>query len=357
MGTTHRFQASILHAVTRRMLMAGGTPQHIADDVAEILVQANLTGHDSHGVLRIPTYLRMVSEGRMDPAAEPTVMRETANALTLDGNNGFGHYTARTGMKLAIDKAKQADVCCVSFTRTTHIGRLGHYAEQAAQAGCVSIITHGVGSRKHGRVAPFGGASGVLSTNPIAFGVPTGDAAPFILDIATSVVAEGKLQVARSKGEDVPEGYIVDKDGVPTTRTLDFYEGGYLLPFGRHKGYGLGLVINLLGGLTGGFEAETGMMRGEFMQVINIETFMPLESYQSGVRAFLDEVKAVPPAPGFSEVLAPGDFEARTRAKRLVDGIELPDTIYGQLQEWAGKLNVALDEITAEPADIDRYQV
>jgi LDH2 family malate/lactate/ureidoglycolate dehydrogenase len=335
--------------------MAAGTPRHIADNVAEILVQANLTGHDSHGVLRIPSYLTAIAEGRLAPAAEPTPLKEAANALSLDGGNGFGHYTAWTGMKRAIEKAKQADVCCVSFSRTNHIGRLGHYAEAAARAGCVSIITHGSAGRS-GQVVPFGGARGILSTNPIAFGVPTGDAAPFILDIATSVVAEGKLQVARSKGENVPEGYIVDQQGRPTTRTLDFYEGGFLLPFGKHKGYGLGLVIALLGGLAGSFDPDSGAVTGEFMQVINVEAFTPLAAYQRQVRAFLDEVKAIPPAPGFDEVLVPGDFEARMRASRLAQGIDIPTTIHNQLQEWATRLQLSLDQLTAEPADLDRYQ-
>ena len=357
MSSTSRFQASYLHAITRRLFIAAGTPHHIADDVAEILVKANLAGHDSHGVLRIPAYLHSISESGLDPAAEPKVIKETANTLLIDGQNGFGHHTARTAMNLAIEKAKQADVCGVSFVHTGHIGRLGEYAEAAARAGCIGFITHGLGGRHNGRVAPFGGASGAFSTNPIAVGVPTGDQVPFILDFATSVVAEGKLQVARSKNANLPEGYIVDKHGRPSVKTADFYDGGCLLPFGGHKGYGLALLVALLGGLSGNFNVEAGTMRGEFMLVININAFMPLETYQRGVRAFLDGVKATPPAPGFDEVLVPGEFEYRSRAKRLVGGIELPDTIYSQIQEWADKLNVSLGEEAVEAADLERYQM
>jgi LDH2 family malate/lactate/ureidoglycolate dehydrogenase len=344
--------------MARRLFMAAGAPRHIADDVAEILVQANLTGHDSHGVLRIPAYLRAIAEGKLDPAAEPDITKETANTFVVDGKNGFGHYTSRRGILRAIEKAKAANVCCVGFTRTGHIGRLGEYAEAAARAGCIGIITHGLAGHEMGRVVPFGGASGALSTNPIAIGAPTGDDHPFVLDIATSVVAEGKLQVARSKGANLPEGYIVDKNGSPSTKTADFYDGGFLLPFGGHKGYGLGLFIAMIGGLAGNANiGEPGIVRGEFMQVINVEAFTPLESYQQSIRAVLDKIRAIPPAPGFNEVLVPGDFEARSRKKRLAEGVELPDTIQGQLQEAAAKFGLSLGEDVVEAADAERYTV
>jgi LDH2 family malate/lactate/ureidoglycolate dehydrogenase len=349
-------QASYLHAIARRLLVAAGAPRHIAEDVAEILVNANLVGHDSHGVLRIPWYLQSISDGRLDPAAEPQVTHETRNTLRVDGQNGFGHYTARRGMALAIEKAKQADMGGVSFVRTGHIGRLGEYAEAAARAGCIGLITVGIGSKDGGATVPFGGTRGVLDTNPIAVGVPTGAGAPFILDFATSIVAEGKIQVARSKNLDLPEGYIVDKDGRPSVKPAAFYDGGYLLPFGQHKGYALSLLVALLGGLSGQFDVEKASMSGAFMQVINIAAFTPLAIYQQAVRALLDGIKATPPAPGFDEVLAPGDFEYRNRHHRLANGIEIPDTIYDQLREWADKLNVSMSEAGVEASDIERYQ-
>jgi len=341
MPTAHHFQADHLRALTHRIFTAVDTPDHIAAVVAEILVNANLTGHDSHGVLRIPAYLNQIQKGNLDPAAEPEVIKETANTLLIDAQQGFGHYTSYQAMTLAIEKARQAAVCCVSFKNTTHIGRLGEYAEMAARAGCIGFITTGGGRRDGGGVVPFGGARGALGTNPMAVGVPTGDDVPYVLDFATSIVAEGKLQVARSKNVDVPEGYIVDKAGNPSTKTADFYEGGYLLPVGGHKGYALSLMICLLGGLNGTFNPENGMMQGQFMQVINVAAFTPLETYQQHVRAFLDGIKTIPPAPGFEAVIAPGDLEHRTRAKRLIEGIDLPAAIYEQLQEAAKRLNVS----------------
>ena len=340
MTTSHRVTADQLLNQSRQIFEGAGTPAHIATVVAQILVGANLTGHDSHGVLRIPAYLKQIEAGSLNPAAEPEVLNETANTLQIDGGRGFGHYTAYRATKLAIDKAKAGSMCGVSLRNTTHIGRLGEYVEMTAQAGCIGLFTYGLGDVERGRVVPFGGARGALSTNPIAIGLPTGDEAPFVLDMATSVVAEGKLQVARSKGTDVPEGFIVDQEGKPTTKTADFYDGGYLLPFGGHKGYALSLFICLMGGLNGNFDLSAGRVGGEFLQVINVEAFTPLTGYQQHVRGFLDAVKAIPPAPGFAEVLVPGDFEHRTRTQRQIDGIDLPETIYQQLQGVSQDLNV-----------------
>ena len=356
MATTHKFQASYLHSITRRIFVAAGATRHVADDVAEILVNANLAGHDSHGVLRIPAYLRGIESGGLVPDAEPETVKETANTMFFDGKQCFGHYTARQAMNRAIEKAKEADICSASLVNTGHIGRLGEYAEAAAGAGCIGIITTGGGGRMQGSTVPFGGAGGATGTNPIAVGVPTGDDAPFVIDIATSMIAEGKIQVARSRGEDLPEGYIVDKSGNPSVKPADFYDGGFLLPFGLHKGYSMGLLVCLLGGLSGEFNIEKGAMGGCFMQVINVNALTPLEEYQQGVRAFLDGIKSIPPALGFNEVLVPGDFEHRNRVQRLADGIEIPDTIRQQISECAEKLGVSISEDAVEAADAERYQ-
>ena len=355
--TSRIFRPSHVHAMARQLFVAAGTPRHIADDVAEVLVQANLTGHDSHGVLRIPAYLKMIRENNLNPAAQPEISKETDNSFVVDGKNGFGQYTARRAMDRAIEKARNANVCCASFFRTNHIGRLGQYAETAAHAGFISIVTHGAVSRERASVVPFGGSKGALSTNPIAIGIPTGSDTPFILDIATSVRAEGKVQVARSKNADMPPGCIVDKNGRPSVKPSDFYDGGFLLPFGEHKGYGLGLFAALLGGLAAGAEVvESGVMKGEFLLVINVAAFNKLETYQQAVQVILSQIKAIPPAPGFSEVMVPGDFEARTRRQRLSEGIELPDTICGQLQEEADTFSVSLGEEIVEEKDRERYR-
>ena len=357
MAEMHCLNASHLHAVIRQLIMAADTPHHIAEIVAEILVNANLAGHDSHGVLRLPDYLAGISNGGIQPAAESEISNETTNTFRIDGRSGFGHYTAQRAMERAIEKAKAADNSAVSFVNTGHIGRLGEYAEQAARAGCIGIITYGGGSRGRGGTVPFGGARGALGTNPIAVGVPTGDNSPFVIDFATSMIAGGKISVAQSLGIDLPEGCIVDKHGNPSVKTADFGDGGSLLTFGGHKGYAFSLLTCLLAGLSGIFDIENASMGSStLMQVININAFTPVEPYQQGVRAFLDGIKAIPPAPGFDEVLVPGDFESRSRSQRLANGINVPDTIYSSLQTWAEKLSASLSEDLVEAADVERYQ-
>ena len=340
----HIFQAVDLQKFTNDLFVAVGTPQHIANDVAEILIKANLAGHDSHGVLRIPSYLEGIENGGIQPAAEPNILRETDNTLHIDGERGFGHYTARYAIRRAIKKAKSGRTCFATLIRTGHIGRLGEYGQEAAESGCIGIITVGGGSKAGGRILPFGGAVGALGTNPISIGVPTGDDRPFLIDFATSMIANGKTYVATSENRDLPEGCVVDKHGNPTVKTAEYNDGGNLLAFGRHKGYALSLYVALIGGLAGTFNIESGQMSGLHIQVVDVNAFTPLEEYQEGVRAFLDAIKAIPPAHGFDEVLVPGDFEANSRAHRLENGIDIPDTIYQQLLECAEKLDVPMAE-------------
>lgn len=352
MTQSYRRSAQYLQRISGKLFAAAGTPQDIASAVAEILVNANLAGHDSHGVQFVPLYLDRIENGGIDPAASPSIVRETANTMLVDGHLGFGHHMSRQAMAWAIERARRSAVCCVTFQNATHIGRVGEYAEQAARAGCITIITLGSASPDGGgQVVPFGGARGVLGTNPLAVGVPTGDDAPFVIDYATSIVAGGKIMVAHSKDLDLAPGAIVDKDGNPSVNTADFFDGGFLLPFGGHKGYALGLLFSLLGGLAGQYDIEDRSismshtaMAGLFMQVFDVAAFTPLDRYQKNVRALLDGVKATPPAPGFDEVLVPGDFEHRSRRQRLAEGIDLPADTIDKLQEWADKLSVSLNE-------------
>ncbi|MEZ4662375.1 MAG: Ldh family oxidoreductase [Caldilineaceae bacterium] len=299
--------------------------------------------------------MQQIADGKMTPAVEPQIVRNEPNLLHVDGQNGFGHYAAHKAMQWAIEKAQRETVCCVTFANLNHIGRVGEYAEAAARADCLGMITVGGGGTGQGSVAPFGGAHPALGTNPIAIGAPTGDEIPFVLDFATSVVAHGKIMVARSRHADLLPGCIVDKNGQPSVNPEDFYDGGHLLTFANHKGYALSLFVALLGGLAGGFNPERAAMSGAYMQVLNISAFTDIAAYRQNVRAFLNGMKSTPPAAGFAEVLAPGDFEWRTRRERLANGIEVPASIVSQLQEWAARLDVSMSaEIVAE-ADRARY--
>ncbi|MGQ0551017.1 MAG: Ldh family oxidoreductase [Armatimonadota bacterium] len=340
--TSHRFQARHLQDITRRIFMAVGTPEHIAAVVAEILVNANLTGHDSHGVLRIPWYLETIEKGETIPDAEPVVLRETPSTLMVDGRSAFGHYVARWAMRRAIEKAEEAGICCVSLTRLNHIGRLGEYAEQAARAGHIGIVTWGSAEPGEDTTVPYGGARGALGTNPIAAGVPAGERPPFVLDFATSAIAVGKIHVARSLSLDLPEACLIDKHGRPSVRPEDFYDGGFVLPAGGHKGYALSMLICLLGGLSGQFDPRRTLMEGGFMQVISVAAFLSPADYGRSVGAVLDGIKAIPPAEGFNEILTPGEPEQRARLQRLAEGIDVPETIWQQIERGAQKIGVSL---------------
>ena len=355
MPESRTFTAAHLHAYMREILTAAGTQPHIADEVAEVLVGANLTGHDSHGLLRISMYMNMIDNGRIVPAAEPTVVQDNGNSVVMDGNQSHGIYTCLKGTEFAIARAKEVGICAVTFKRNGHIGRLGHFAEMAAHAGCIGFVTVGSGQVDGGNVLPYASSSRTFSTNPIAFGVPTGDDTPYVLDFANSVVAEGKLRVARSKGTEVADNTIVDKDGRPTNNPLDFYEGGALLPLGGHKGSALLMLPCLLGALSGNYNFETGRASGCFVLMMDISRFTDLEDYQKAVRHFLNTVKATPPSDGHDEVLAPGDFETRNRVHRLKHGIEIPPKILEELQEWNDKWGVDLESVTILPEDESRY--
>jgi hydroxycarboxylate dehydrogenase B len=241
-----------LRKVTESIFTAAGAPADLATEMADALVGANLAGHDSHGVIRIPAYVRMIAEGQLDPKARPEVIKETASTALVDGKWTFGHVAAKFGTSVAIKKAKEAGAAAVSIVRANHIGRLGQWASQAAAEDVIAMVVVGGGSGGsrggRGSAAPFGGAEPAFSTNPIAIGMPGGEMPDMLIDFATTVVAEGKLQVARAKDVPVPPGSILDKDGNPTTNANDFYNGGMLLPFGGHKGYALAMFVEMLGG-------------------------------------------------------------------------------------------------------------
>ncbi len=353
MSPPKRLSAPGLHGLIRRLLMAAATPRHIADVVAAVLVNSNLAGHDSHGVLHLPRYLKSIADAQLDAAAEPAVVRETAASLVIDGRDGHGHYVARWGMRRLLEKAAENEFCRASFRRIQHIGRLGEYAEMAAREGFIGIVLYG-GSGSC--TLPYGGAKGALGTNPIAAGIPTSHGPPFVLDYATSRIAISKALLARSRGLPLPAGCIVDRDGNPSVDPEAYFEGGNLLGFGGHKGYALSLLVGLLCGLSGENEAGDGRIVGHVMLVMNVDDLTPLGPYREAARAFLDRIKSTPPAPGFDEVIVPGDFEHRSRLERLRHGIEIPPPTWAELEECGRKLGVELSGAAAEPDDEARYR-
>jgi uncharacterized oxidoreductase len=338
-----------LREYTRAIFVAAGAPDEVAERMGKSLVDSNLAGHDSHGVIRISQYIREIGEGQLDPKARPEVVRRGPAWALVDGKWGFGHEAARFAMAQAIEIGREAGVAAVSAVRCNHIGRLGEWGEQAAAAkmigfGCVSF-----GNPGGFWVTPWGGAGRALSTDPITIGAPRADAPALLLDFATSASPEGKVRVARDKGATLPHGVAVDKAGNPTNDPNDVYAGGALLPAAAHKGYALGFMVEVLSmAVTGAFEqgnvSESGVSSGSFFMAIDPAVFGSFDVYARGVERIAERIKGVPPAPGFEEVLLPGEPEHRTRAARA-KAVSLPPATWEAIAEDARSLGVEVPAI------------
>ena len=324
------------------IFIAAGATEENATGVVRSLVGANLAGHDSHGVIRIPSYVEEIGRGRLDPAARPSIEDETGSTAIVDGAATFGQLGARLTAETAARKAREVGLAAAAAYRCHHTGRIGEWAELGAGLGMVTMVA-ACGARGPRHVAPFGGRTAALGTNPIAWAVPrAGDLPPILLDFATSAAAQGKLMVARAKREPVPAGWILGADGRPSTDVEDFYNGGVLLPFAGHKGYALSVMVELLAvGLSGGQRAPA-TERGAclFVTCFDPAAFRPVDEFVQTVEQVADRLKQVPPADGFGEVLLPGEPEARSSGERKRDGIPLPDATWEAIASVARALDI-----------------
>ena len=352
------FEAKQWQKITSALFMAAGATQANAERVAESLVDNNLAGHDSHGVIRIIQYLQAIEAGQLDPAGEPAVLHETPSSAMVDGKWTFGQVGAKIAMQKAIEMAKVQGIAISALVRAYHIGRLGEYSEMAHDVGMIAMVTvGGLGQgevRTTGGVAPYGGARPALSTNPISFGFPAGSEPPVMSDFATSAVAAGKVKLARAKGEPLPPNCILDRDGKPSTDPEDYFNGGVLTTFGAHKGYALAVVVDILGqALTGadtcrnpeGKGSGAYMVAGSVFIAIDAGLFRPKEEYAATADAIIRRIKAIPPAVGFKEVLLPGEPEQRSKVQRLREGFGLPKKSWETIREQAARYNLNLDAL------------
>jgi len=331
------------------LLGVGGLAAHEAKLVASSLVDANLRGHDSHGVMRIPYYLDQVAKGELVPGAEFAVRRETPLIVVADGNWGFGRLQAGRLLERLIAKAREVGLAAGTLVRCGHIGRLGEYCELAAAQGLIAQImvnTHGAARR----VAPPGGTAPRLGTNPIAFGVPNGDE-PLILDFGTSATAEGKVRVKRIAGQTCPEGWLLDNQGRPTCDPNTLYGDppGTIRPFGgdqAYKGFGLGLIVEVMSGaLSGGpcirEQPITQLGNCVFMQLLDPAQFGGTEHFAREVHDLASFVRGCPTAEGVTAITLPGDPERAVLTQRLDHGIPIDDGNWRQLVERGNSLGIA----------------
>jgi len=332
------FKSTELQKILEDVLEASGASKEESEVVANLTVEAHLGGHDSHGTGSFVVYIRQILEGNIVPGAPLEVLKEDGAWLMLDGNWGFGQVIVSRATRMAIDKARASGTCTATIRHCNHLGRLASYLRTAAEEGMVSVFmanSHG----QRGLVAPWGGIAPRLGTNPMGIGFPTGGD-PFILDMTTCVAAAGKVALSHTKRESTPEGWLIDSGGNPTTNPDALFEDppGSLLPLGGiagHKGFGLGLAVEVLAGaLSGAGCTQWESTRGGnavFLMVASIETFLPLAQFRSEIQRLMDYVKSSPTTSDVEQIQIPGELEARHREKRVKEGILIDENTWQQL--------------------------
>jgi hydroxycarboxylate dehydrogenase B len=329
-----------------------GSADAEAEAVTANLIDANLTGHDSHGIGMLPRYADAFLEGGLRPNAQVSMVLDGGALLRLDGNAGFGQVIGAQAMALGIERARNSGSCIVALGNSHHLGRIGAWAEQVAAAGLVSM--HFVNVISRAIVAPYGGGDARFGTNPFCAGVPLTGREPVILDFATSVIAQGKTRVAMNKGEALEPGCLIDDAGRPSTdpRYTVVPPFGALLTFGTHKGYGLALMCELLGGaLAAGMtqrdqdSSKRRVLNGMFSVIVDPAALGDRAAFEKEALAFIEWVKASPPRAGFGPVCVAGEPERASRARRTADGVPVDATTWRETLGAARKLGV-------DPADV-----
>ena len=346
--------AAHLRATVATIIQAAGSTPQEAKTVADNLVLANLSGHDSHGVGMVPRYIDAVLEGGLKPNASIEVKFDGGSLLAIDACRGYGQVVGEQAMRLAIARAQENGSCVMALANAHHLGRIGHFAEMAVERGLVSI--HFVNVQSRPVVAPWGGGDGRYGTNPFTVGIPLPGRDPFVLDFATSRVAQGKMRVAHNEGKQVEPGLLIDEKGRPTTNpgvVVVPQPGGVfgaLLAFGEHKGYGMAIACELLGGaLTGSgtwhrpADTKRAVINGMFTIVVDPRKLGTQDVFERESLAFVDWLKQSPPAPGSEGVQLAGDPERKARVRREADGITLDDQTWAEIVAAGTKVGARVD--------------
>lgn len=348
MAETLLIEPGRLREATAAIVRGTGSAPAEAEAVAANLVEANLTGHDSHGVGMVPRYVEAFLEGGLTPNAQVQVLHDAGAMIRLDGHQGYGQVIGRQALDIGLERVRRTGCCVVALGRSHHLGRIGAWAEQAAAAGFVSL--HFVNVIARPIVAPHGGADARFGTNPFTAGVPLRGRPPLVLDFATSMIAQGKTRVAFNKGEPVPPDCLIDDQGRPTQdpRWSVIDPPGAILPFGLHKGYGLAVLCELLGGaMAAGHTGhrETGerrrVLNGMLTVLIDPQSLGAQDAFEAEADAFARWVTASPAREGFGPVRLAGDPERETRALRERQGVPVDATTWQQMLAAGERVGVA----------------
>lgn len=343
-----RFAPRLLEGLIADAMRSCGLPAADATRVAELMVEADLTGADAHGIFRLAQYVRRLKAGGVNPTPSISVARKGPAVALVDGDNGMGHLVMSVAAETAVEMARYTGVAWVGVRRSNHAGPAALYAEMPVKHGMVGIYSV-VASSNH--MAVWGGTSSLLGTNPLAVGIPCGDEPPVVLDIATTIVSYGTVKKYVLQDKTLPEGWLVSKrDGTPVTDPKRTGEG-LLLPIGGHKGSGLALVLGILAGTLNNaafgsevvdFNADSSSETntGHFILALDVERFMPMAAFAGLLKGQLDELRNDTPLPGVEEIRMPGDQRAVRRAERSTEGVPIPAPLQRQLDDLAGHLGI-----------------
>lgn len=334
-----KYSVHTLRDFCTQVMQKVGLNEADAKVFADSLLMSEMRGISSHGITRLKGYSDRIKSGEIIADAEPEVITEFDSVLSLDGKNGPGMTVGIAAMKKCVEKAAKTGVCFAAVNNSSHYGFGGYYALYASDRNMIGISM----CNSDASVVPYGGAKPMLGTNPLSIAIPAGRNPALVLDMATSVVAKGKVNLADKLGKTIPEGWIVDKQGNNTTNPADILEGA-LLPFGGPKGYGIALIIDILcstlanaknsrqiGSFFGSKDPSAFQNIGFFMGAIDISKFIDIDLFKERIDVMFDELKACPPAPGFSEVMIPGENAYRAFQSCKNEGIELSETIVKEL--------------------------
>ena len=332
-----------LHTIVVKILVAAGTAPKNASRVADALVASNLCGVDTHGVFHLLSYIEQIKDGLLDAIASPKILKESATTALIDGNWTFGHVVAKDALDVAIHKATENNIAIVGAVRSNHIGRVGEYVELAAEKGMCAIVCASGFAETRPMAVPYGGREKAMHTNPIAIGFPGEDGSSMFLDFATTAMSGSKARLYKMRQHELPIGTAVDEAGYSTTNPFLTDDGGSLLPFGGHKGYGIMAAVEFLGrSLTGsanfrekGKGATPMEEQGVTIIAFRADIHQPLSEFTRYAEATSDKLRSVAPSPGFNEVMIPGDPEKNARLERKANGIPIEDEVWNSVLEAA----------------------
>jgi LDH2 family malate/lactate/ureidoglycolate dehydrogenase len=340
MTIANRIDPKKLLEFATAVYVAAGMSDADARLCADTLVQADLWGHQSHGVMRLSWYAARLKAGVCDPKAKPELVVDAGGLALIDGHDGMGQVLTARAAQEATRRAKAHGIAAVGIRNSNHFGTALYFTLMAAREGCVGFLS----TNASPAMAPWGGRKKIVGTNPWSWALPAGSHPPMVLDIANTGVARGKIYLAKQKGERIPEGWAINAAGAPTTDPAEAIDG-IILPMAQHKGYAIALMMDMLSGVltgsgfgaevAGPYQAERRSRAGQMMIALNIEAMQPLSEFNARVEALIAQIKAVPLAQGFDEVFYPGEIEARNDVKNRHEGLSLPDDTLTDLKKVA----------------------